>query len=227
MKIEEFVREGFYLNLDRKTKRNQQCIDQLQKYNLNKIIKRVSAIEAFPFEKKCDSLSEDWYKCVRANTESQLNIIKYAKEKKLENVLIFEDDFFFVEDGIINPIEQIEKAIDSIKFLNWDILYLGGSVMDSQIQMIDLNLIKVDCMLCAHAYILNYKMYNEVIKNYNHVCIMDNLLNYVCKYKYSVYPCMVVQKGDDLSDIGGHPTINPNEYIKSYLKPIKKYEKII
>jgi glycosyl transferase family 25 len=227
MKIKNFVSEGFYVNLDRKINRNIQCQKQLKKYELEGFVKRFSAIDAFGFEKKCDFESSDWYKCAEANSNSQLNIIKYAKEKNLNNILIFEDDFYFFENNLFNPIHQIEKAIDSIQSLNWDILYLGGTLLDENINMVTPSLIKVNYMLCAHAYILNNSIYDKILDLKGLTPLMDNLLNIVCINKYSVYPCSVVQNGQDFSDIGGHKTPNPSLFINSYLKPIKNLDEIL
>ncbi len=225
MKIENFVSEGFYVNLDRKVNRDKQCQKQLKKYKLENLVKRYSAIDAFGYEKKCDFQSEDWYKCAKANSDSQINIIKYAKEKKLKNILIFEDDFYFFENQLFNPIEQIEKALDDIKDLNWDILYLGGTLLDEEIRMITPNLIKIDYMLCAHAYILNNHIYDKIFELKNLTPLMDNLLNVCASNKYSVYPCSVVQNGNDYSDIGGHKVSDPSLFINSYSKPIRNLEK--
>jgi hypothetical protein len=227
MKIENFVSEGFYVNLDRKIHRNDQCQSQLKKYGLDKLVKRFGAIQAFEYEKKCDFQSADWYKCAGCNSDTQINIIKYAKEKKLNNVLIFEDDFYFFKNDLFDPINQIEKALDSIQKLDWDILYLGGTLLDEKINMINSSLIKVGYMLCAHAYILNSKAYDKIIESKGRTPLMDNLLNLACGKKYSVYPCAVVQNGKDLSDIGGHQVSNPAVFINSYLKPIKNLNEII
>jgi hypothetical protein len=226
MKIQDFISEGFYVNLDRKTNRNMQCQTQLQKYKLDNLIKRYPAIDALGYEKKCDFQSEDWYKCAKSNCDSQLNIIKYAKEKKLKNVLIFEDDFYFFENPFFNPLRQIEKALGSIQNLDWDILYLGGTLMDDNIHMVTPSLIKVRFMLCAHAYILNNHIYDKIIDSRNTTPVVDNLLNIVCSKKYSVYPCAIVQHGKDISDIGGHKVAHPALFMNSYLKRIDNLREI-
>lgn len=227
MKIENFISEGFYVNLNRKTARHEQCQEQLKKYGLNKLVKRFEAIEAFDHEKKCDFESPDWYKCAECNLKSQINIIKYAKEKKLKNILILEDDFYFFENTLFNPITVIEKALDSIQTLDWDILYLGGNLLDKDINMVTPNLIKVGYMLCAHAYILNNCAYDKIINSQSITPIIDNLLNIVCPKRYSVYPCAVVQNGKDISDIGGNKVANPSIFINSYLKHIKNLNEIL
>lgn len=220
MKIKNFVNKGYYINLDYKPERNKKTKQELENHNLLDFVERVPAIAAFPQTIICEYGSENWSKCHDGNTQSHLKIINEAIQNNYERVLIFEDDIDFYDEGLFYSIDVIESSIDQIKDKDWEILYLGGALLDHSITQVDKHLIKVGSMNGAHAYILNHTAFEKVKNAYHYGCPMDILLSNHLTKKYSVYPIAVTQKGEDLSDIGGHHSFGPTGFIESYQKPI-------
>jgi hypothetical protein len=124
---------------------------------------------------------------------------------------------------------KIEKSIEQISQLNddWEILYLGGGLLDNEITMFDKNLIFVNGMNGSHAYILNHTAYDKIIEGYHYGLPMDILLSSTLKLKYSVFPIAVTQRGGDKSDIGGHNSFGASGFINSYQKPISNLDKFV
>jgi GR25 family glycosyltransferase involved in LPS biosynthesis len=221
MKLNDFVDKGYYINLDYKTERNEKTKQELKKYNLQYLVERVSAVAAFNETIKCEYGSDDWKKCVDGCTQSHLKIINEAKEKNYERILVFEDDIYLYNGGFTHSIDIIESAINEIKDKDWEILYLGGSLLDQYVTQVDRHLIKVEGMNTSHAFILNHTAYDILINRYHYAYPMDVLLSANLTKKYSVYPVAVTQRGGDVSDIGGHDSFGPSGFINSYLKPIQ------
>jgi GR25 family glycosyltransferase involved in LPS biosynthesis len=221
MKIIDFVDKGYYINLDYKTERNSKTIKELEDSNLINFVERVSAVAAFNETVKCDYGSDNWKKCVDGCTQSHLKIIREAKEKNYERILVFEDDIYFYNVGYIKSMDIIECAIDEVKDKNWEILYLGGSLLDQYVTQAGRHLIKVDGMNTSHAFILNNNAFDIILNKYHYAYPMDILLSANLREKYSVYPVAVTQRGGDVSDIGGHNSFGPSGFINSYLKPIQ------
>jgi hypothetical protein len=229
MKLIDFVDRAYYINLFYKTDRNEETIKELKKYNLQDFIFRSEAVAAFNGTIECSYGSPEWIKCVDGCSQSHLRIIKNAKEKGFEKILIFEDDIFFYDDGLSSPMTKIEKSIEQISQLNddWEILYLGGGLLDNEITMFDKNLIFVNGMNGSHAYILNHTAYDKIIEGYHYGLPMDILLSSTLKLKYSVFPIAVTQRGGDKSDIGGHNSFGASGFINSYQKPISNLDKFV
>jgi GR25 family glycosyltransferase involved in LPS biosynthesis len=228
MKINDFVKEGFYINLDYKTERNIETIKELKKHNLDGFIKRYNAVKAFNQTVECEYGTPEWLKCTSACTASHVNIIKYAKEKKLDKILVLEDDIAFINEGSESPISIIEKSLDSLsKIEDWQIIYLGGYLMpDSILKKIDENLVSIKSggILSTHAYIMHESAYDIILNKYQtniHVPA-DLFLNGCLNKKFSSYPCAAVQRGFDKNDIGGKQTINYKAYINSYINNVRK-----
>jgi GR25 family glycosyltransferase involved in LPS biosynthesis len=55
--------------------------------------------------------------------ESHLQVIKLAHERKLSNVLIFEDDVAFYKDMCE---KKLNKSLEALKETDWEFYYLGG-----------------------------------------------------------------------------------------------------
>ena len=162
-------------------------------------------------------------KCVDGCSQSHLKIIKNSIDNSHKRILIFEDDIHFYEDGVTPCMDKIESALDELSNISeWDILYLGGSLLDNEITMMNKHLIKVQGMNTSHAYIINHTAFDKILNTYHYAYPMDILLSVSLNPKFSVYPVAVTQRGGDVSDIGGHDSFGPSGFINSYLKPIKK-----
>jgi GR25 family glycosyltransferase involved in LPS biosynthesis len=110
MKPFDFFDEIFCINLDRRADRWELAQKEFNKLGILNKVTRFSAIENAHAEKGC--------------FESHLQCIFSAKERGLNNVLIFEDDVAFL------PCYSEKKLIKSMELLHekddWEFFYLGG-----------------------------------------------------------------------------------------------------
>jgi FkbM family methyltransferase len=85
-------------------------------------------------------------------------IIREAKEKNYNNVLIFEDDCVFSEDFK----EIAQKYVNELKTIDWNLMYFGGEP-NNYCKPITNNLSIVQNtggVWCTHAYAVNHKFYD-------------------------------------------------------------------
>lgn len=192
MKIQEFFKDAFYINLDDRVDRQNHMTNELSKYELDKFVKRYSAIKA---ENKTPQ------NCVIASGTSHRNLIQYAYENNLDNILIFEDDVFLKEGSL----ELIEKSLDSLsKIDNWDLYYLSANIFDNPLNLIDDNLMIIHGCYCVHAYAVNKRAYERVLKyNPNTDVPIDAWLTQNNFIKYGGYPLLVSQIDSVSDNVGG------------------------
>ena len=91
-------------------------------------------------------------------TLSHLKCVEYAKENKLEFILILEDDVIF-EDNVN---EVLKKSLHEIQQFEWNILYLGG-LIKSHSKIVTPNLIHAKVVNTTHAYIIHKRFYDIVL----------------------------------------------------------------
>jgi len=217
MKISDFFEESFFINLDKRVERRVLFEAEMQSVGLNGFVKRFSAIV------DATDLNRDDYNRHRACGHSHYNLIKYAKEKNLRNLLIFEDDACFYDDGETPGMQIIESALDSLaKVPYWDVFYLGGLLIDSHFRRIDTHLAQADTVLTAHAWAINNCSYDKLLK---YAPATDSAIDgWVGQrpeiIKYIAYPLAVPQRAgeSDLDANGRNPGVGP--YLETYRKPI-------
>lgn len=158
--------KAWVINLDERP-------DRMELFKENKFpfeVERFSAIKADP----------GWVGCTR----SHLEILSKSKLP----VLIFEDDFVFIESWA-----EVEKAMSQLP-KDWDALYLGVTLMKS-VERYSENLFRVKEGLCAYAIIFNSRrIVDYIINNF------DKFETPICKtidvfYAYDVqqkFNCFVV-----------------------------------
>jgi GR25 family glycosyltransferase involved in LPS biosynthesis len=210
MKINEFFKEAFYINLDDRPDRLEHMNNELSKHGLYDFIKRYSAIKA---EIRTPQ------NCVIASGTSHRNIIQYAKDNDLENILIFEDDVFFKENGV----EIIEKSLDSLSNKeDWDVYYFSANLFDNPLSLIDENLLLIHGCYCVHAYAINKRAYDRVLQYNPHTDPpIDAYLTTNPFRKYGGYPFAISQIDSISDNIGGF--IGYDEIFRNvYNRPINK-----
>ena len=106
----DFFDEIYCINLERRKDRWEQCESEFDKVG---ILDRVIKFNAFDNKKNPK----------RGCYDSHLSVIKLAYERKLNNVLIFEDDVAFLKR--YND-KKLTKAIENLKKTDWEFFYLGG-----------------------------------------------------------------------------------------------------
>jgi len=222
IEIKDFIDKIYYINLDSRTDRNEDTIEELKKWGLYEMSERVSAF------KGTDSLtfsygSDDYRRNNNAITLSHLEAIKKAKELDLDRILILEDDITFLPVNFQDPFYFINNCINEIKKIkDWDVLYLGGTIHQDSIFLERPFLMKVENLLGAHAYIVNKRSYDRILNFYKADGVAIDILLLALENKYSVYPGPAGQRYGSVDNNGKNSSnIDPyNLYVKSYLDKI-------
>jgi hypothetical protein len=222
MKLQDFVSGGFYINLDYREDRNLLMKNQLIDLELDKIVERMSAVSITSSTVYSLDNKELITSISRATAESHKKIISTAKERNYKNVLILEDDAFFLNDKNVKGLTIIEKSLDDLNNIpNWEVFFLGTNIHDKSLNLVGNNLIKCDSCVSTHAYILNCNSFDKLLSlDLTTHYAMDIWIDQCLTEKYVAYPMAVPQRGGDLSDIGGHPSFGPDFWKKHYEKPI-------
>lgn len=226
MKLQEFVDGGFYINLDHREDKNGFMVNQLKNLGLHNLIERFSAVAPFNTIDYRVNDPEKMFLVGIAASISHKTVIQIAKNRGYRNVLVLEDDALFYNDSNYNAISVIESALDELSEIkDWDVFYLGADLHDPVLNLHSNHLIKCECCTCAHAYIINSKSFDSILnKEFNKPFdAFDLFLNNNFKNKYVAYPAAVLQKGQGISDIGGHVTLTEEYWLAKYKKEIKKY----
>lgn len=190
--LKEYVSEAWYINLDDRPDRKQHMDKELSKYGLENFVQRYSAVKA---EIRTPQ------NCVIASGTSHRNLIQYAKDKNLDNILILEDDIFFKNDTV-HLLEQSLKSL--FKRDDWDIYYVNANIFDNPLNLIDDNLLRINGCYCVHAYIIPARAYDKMLE-YNpevHPPI-DAWITQQPFSKLGGYP-LIISQIDSVSDnVGG------------------------
>lgn len=137
----------FYINLDKRTDRREEIEKELQKYNLYDNAERFPAIH---------TPEQGILGC----TMSHLATIKLAKERNYKQVLIVEDDFYF-----IIPKEEFENEL--ITFFESKIPFDACMISYNIIQSVPTEypfLQKIIEAQTASGYIIHQSLYDPLIK---------------------------------------------------------------
>lgn len=89
-----------------------------------------------------------------------LHILKGAKKRGIENVLIFEDDVMFLDK--YKPLETLRKATEQIKNMEWNLFYLSATLRVPLIKKTE-NLSILKCAFAAHSIAYNQSIYDKFI----------------------------------------------------------------
>jgi GR25 family glycosyltransferase involved in LPS biosynthesis len=225
MKIQEFVDEAYYINLDYRTDRREFMETQLKSLGLYDFIKRIPGVDVFG---KTEYIVEDHNKMFLAGQACSFahrNAIKKAKENGSKNVLVLEDDALFYNCDEYNGLDIIESALDDLsKINNWEIYFLGSTIYDKELDLRAPNLIKCECCVSLQGYVVNHTCFDKIIDNkYDKPFdVMDIFINNNFKEKYITYPAALTQCGNNISDIGGHTTMSIDFWLDFFNKPVIK-----
>ena len=90
-------------------------------------------------------------------------IIRSAKQQRLQNVLIFEDDAIFLD----NTLQHLGKSIAELKTRSWNLFYLGGHRWGGNFEKVaDCSfLLKASCLTCTHALAYNNTVYDQILED--------------------------------------------------------------
>lgn len=155
MKINDFFDKIYCINLDKRIDRWEECQKIFSKFNLE--VERFSAMDGSK-----DNYGLGYpYDSELAGSISHTRVIEKAKELKLKNVLILEDDVDFI-DNLEKLFTEYVKQLPN----GWDGLLFGGNHVCGGTTVTN-NLMKVNRSYALHCYALNYKVFNETIDYMN------------------------------------------------------------
>jgi GR25 family glycosyltransferase involved in LPS biosynthesis len=242
------ISKGFYINLDYRTDRKELIEKELERVGWQNLVERYPAIDGnskYGQSVKCEVFTPEWTSVASSALKSHRNIVQYAKDNNLENVLILEDDCLFYDriytqefinfhhfkywqpGFVVNSMDIINKSLEQIEqFPNWEILCLGCTILpledDAILNLASPNLVKLETMLSCHSYIINHTAYDKLLKkaelelSQEKFCAMMDVVWHVCTEKYSVYPHAVVQQHTGITDIGGVDGVGPIYWDHNY-----------
>ncbi len=146
--LNKYFDKIYCINLDRATERWEKCVEQFNKYGIE--VERFSAIEP---EEGVNGLLRGEIGIMRTNYE----IIKQAKKLNLNNILILEDDFEFVEN--FNTL--FEKIFPMVPE-DWDFLYFGGNHVGGFI-MINEYIARMKHSYAIHTFAVKNTMFEKIL----------------------------------------------------------------
>jgi GR25 family glycosyltransferase involved in LPS biosynthesis len=147
--MSKYINKIIYINLDKRSDRLNEIQNELQNFNLIKISERYSAIYHSMGIVGCG--------------QSHLSVIKIAKERKYENILILEDDFYFTVSK-----DEFEKNLNLFfeSNIDYDVCMLSYNLIKYEELPEYPFLLKVLDAQTASGYIINEKYYDVLIKLY-------------------------------------------------------------
>jgi len=179
MKINDFFEEAYCINLDRRKDRWESSCVQFKKNNIKvkrfpavdgnelreelfgKAITRKDGADEYGLKKQFVTAAGRWdrpsWGMAGLNLTHQ-NLIKEAKEKKIESIIIFEDDVSFI-DNFESKFFDLSQNIPK----DWDMIYLGGHNETGLGDKICDGLYRCKWTLCAHAVIIHSRMYDRIL----------------------------------------------------------------
>lgn len=218
MKINEFFKKGYYINLDRRSDRKEQFESEMEKYGLKNFFERISAE---------DSINEP--NPVRKHYYCALTYHKLFQRIYNENhemVVIFEDDAYFYNDPNELPgIELVENALDEIQqFPDWDMIYFGGHPI-REAKVVSKTLLKAPTILTTHAIGYKRHIIKRILDQYRPFedCAIDGWLGQRHDIiKYLVNPIAIPQREgkSDLDAFGN--SVGVTIFKSSYENVFKK-----
>lgn len=191
MKLTDFFDKTYCINLERRTDRWEESINEFKKYNLNNI-ERYNAVDG-------NNLTKDQIGVIGASKTalimSNISIIETAIEENLNSILILEDDIEFTNE--LNNISEYFNFLPN----DWDMIYFGGNhnlhMGIKKPKIINEKICKLHHTYSTHCVGINKKAFNKILKR---IKLFDDALDviYVDLQKslnvYSFYPTIATQR---------------------------------
>jgi len=140
----------FCINLDSRTDRWQESIEEFKKLGIEDQVERISAANIQPGIIGC--------------TKSHYECIKLAKERNYKNILVLEDDVSFTAEAL-NVLNETFNQLEKLG-LQFEMLYLGANLRGEDNRLIDSNLALIAAAKTTHAYIINSSVYDIILDTY-------------------------------------------------------------
>lgn len=212
MKIQDFFEKGYYINLDRRPDRRTLFEQQMSQYGLIDFLERRSAEDSLlrpDVTYKQHFCSYSFYKTFQD-----------AYSKGYNNIVVFEDDFVFLNEET-NGIDNIQNGLDQlVNFSDWDIVYFGGYIFDKEVHQVTPNLLKADTVLTLHGYGVSRRGLEKLLdfKPFEDSAFDGWIGQRPWINKYVVYPLSSYQRtiSSDLDAFGDTPPLE--HFKKNYIK---------
>lgn len=155
----------YVFNLDRRNDRWEDCKKIIDSTGLQ--LERMSAVDGETLKEEdlvmglLDYIPKINLRGMQGCTMSHYNAIKKAKDEGHKNVLVFEDDFEFVDN-----FEELFTEYYAQVPHDWEFLYLGANHnfhMGELLPMVSKNVGKPHKSYCAHAYAVKECLYDFVL----------------------------------------------------------------
>lgn len=147
------VGDIYYVNMERDVERRVKFEKQMR--NLGLKAKRFVAVEPKTPE---GHATIGAYGCKL----SHINILKEAKRRGLETVLIFEDDAIFG----IEFAADFPRIVEDLSKQPWDMCFLFTGFTTKNIKRISKVLAKIEGTQCTHAYLVHARAYDKLLEAY-------------------------------------------------------------
>lgn len=212
--LNDYFPKLYVINLDRRPDRYQEVMSEFKK--INATVERISGTDGKTLPITRRGMMPGAYGLLLTHIE----LIENALSKNYENILIFEDDVTFVDNFNLIFNERIEFLPN-----DWDFLYLGGNhilhvngfnlitgdrnfkVTKENYKTLNYELCKTPCTYCAHALVINSKIYKRILDTIqkNPSQPIDNIY-YIIQMEgcnaYTFLPSLAIQR-PSFSDIEG------------------------
>lgn len=187
----------FCINLDRRTDKMIQFIDQASKYSL--VFERISAVDGLTEIEYKNPLNLPHFSAGDIGcTLSHLKVVKRANELNLSSYIVLEDDALFRPGFSLLYQKFLNQVPD-----DWDLIYFGANHNNTKPKRISENVVKVNGSFTTHAMMVSCTMYDALIEKWsNPIKNVDVLLSELHdKFNcYCFYPNLVGQR-QGFSDI--------------------------
>lgn len=162
--LNSYFNKIYCINLDRRTDRWEECLNEFKKHNLN--VERFSAIDGRNLEIVLEELLAQGLTVGNIGAiYSHRAIIQYAKDKNFENILILEDDIEFHEN--VNQL-FFDYIMDIPS--DWDMIFFGGNHSENNIWMteplisVTEHVYKIIRSYANHCYVVKNTAYDKLIE---------------------------------------------------------------
>ncbi len=190
-----------YLNLGNQAQRRHDLEWQFLTHGLE--VSRVPAIKAACLKQNRGYSTKERYACALSKAKA----IRLARKRGAENVLIFEDDV------VLHP--EFRERLSEIDLpADWGLLYFGCLHVRKPTP-VGPGLVRVDQALDNHAFAINAKYYNQVLKAIHGVPKSSSATKFASDKEimflqetirtYAVWPNLAWQ-GETHSTVQGHPS---------------------
>ena len=155
MKFFGYIEHAIYINLDYRTDRRTAVERQYKELGLE--VERFPAIQLNPEEVDNPENDPQWHNKM-ACTRSHFECIRIAKERKLQNIWIMEDDVVFVPEFLT----KAQRVVDELKASEWDMFFFGGEPNRRSVPHSE-HLVRTNGVYGAHSYFVNHTFYDKML----------------------------------------------------------------